>query len=636
MKVHQLTLTSAGAATVTLTQDMVEGMIGDKYMFIDQLTLQTVSAQQVIFFTLLPHGYVNTVNGQGQSMVTTKRWKDTVEATTDAIVKSMKDALKKAGFSSKLTHDEMYAFPSKKDDFVQNFIDTTDKENPHVVNMDMFSRRALGLVSYFRSSGANFPEVYPRRIEKVPLCDTQFVKYVQARDKERAMEKKKGKRGLLDSESSVYRAYSRMACNFAFPKEIDRVFPSDIRMVMKREVQIVDEDEEKQAATEEANTKDGDEATRPVVKEQDVQRKYEASVNDALKALETDADKYLAVDQLEKNYSAMFARIYEHLEACPGKALLYSQFRVVEGLGILQLMLEHQGYVEVKLEQRQGKWTIVNADMVLNPAFNGRRFIIFDGNREKTQIMLQIFNGAYALLPESIQEQLSDAEPSDGSAGNFKNLRGDLIKLLMITQSGAEGISLRNVRRVFIAEPFWNMVRMDQVIGRAVRMGSHDELIPEERNVEVFIYTSTFTEKQLDNNFTLRRQDSSMTSDTHIIQKAVKKDALIQEFLNNLKSVSVDCRNNSTENRMTANGLSCYAFPIPVDPNVYAYTASYAYDKTKLAENKLVRRRKVQGRVVAHMEHGMKKKYVVLDDKPGKMYDYDAYKHAGVLVEVQV
>jgi hypothetical protein len=36
------------------------------------------------------------------------------------------------------------------------------------------------------------------------------------------------------------------------------------------------------------------------------------------------------------------------------------------------------------------------------------------------------------------------------------------------------------------------------------------------------------------------------------------------------------------------------------------------------------------------MEHGMKKKYVVLDDKPGKMYDYDAYKHAGVLVEVQV
>jgi hypothetical protein len=34
------------------------------------------------------------------------------------------------------------------------------------------------------------------------------------------------------------------------------------------------------------------------------------------------------------------------------------------------------------------------------------------------------------------------------------------------------------------------------------------------------------------------------------------------------------------------------------------------------------------------MEKGMKQKYVQLDDKPNKLYDYAAYKDAGVLVEV--
>jgi superfamily II DNA or RNA helicase len=248
--------------------------------------------------------------------------------------------------------------------------------------------------------------------------------------------------------------------------------------------------------------------------------------------------------------------------------------------------------------------------------------------------MLQIFNGAYSLLPESIQSQLVDSEIDTNTDVPFRNLRGDILKLLMITQSGAEGISLRNVRRVFITEPFWNMVRMDQVIGRAVRMGSHDELPSAERNVEVFIYTSVLTEEQLNENFTLRRQDNSVTSDTHILQKAVKKDELIQVFLNNLKSIAIDCRNNSSENLMTKNGLSCYAFPIPSDPNEYTYTSSFEDDKTKLEQSKLIRHRKIQGRVVSTTENGMKKKYVILDSNPGKMYDYNAYKNAGVLVEV--
>ena len=56
----------------------------------------------------------------------------------------------------------------------------------------------------------------------------------------------------------------------------------------------------------------------------------------------------------------------------------------------------------------------------------------------------------------------------------------------MITASGAEGISLKNVRYVHITEPYWHPVRIEQVIGRARRICSHKNLPEQYRTVEVF------------------------------------------------------------------------------------------------------------------------------------------------------
>jgi SNF2 family DNA or RNA helicase len=58
----------------------------------------------------------------------------------------------------------------------------------------------------------------------------------------------------------------------------------------------------------------------------------------------------------------------------------------------------------------------------------------------------------------------------------------------MISPAGAEGINLRNVRQVHIMEPYWNEVRIEQVIGRAIRQCIHKDLPMEERNVDVFRY----------------------------------------------------------------------------------------------------------------------------------------------------
>ena len=167
---------------------------------------------------------------------------------------------------------------------------------------------------------------------------------------------------------------------------------------------------------------------------------------------------------------------------------------------------------------------------------------------------------------------------------------------------------------------------MDQVIGRAVRTCSHQELPVEERTVEVYIYTSIFTEKQLKDNFTLRRLDLGLTSDAHILQIAEKKDIIIQTFLNHLKSCAVDCRVHAEQNKPRELGFSCYSFPIPSDMNEYSFIPDITYDKPHVIE----RRKKIKGRVVSVNS----KKYVTVDEYTNKLFDYNAYKNAGVLEEV--
>ena len=74
----------------------------------------------------------------------------------------------------------------------------------------------------------------------------------------------------------------------------------------------------------------------------------------------------------------------------------------------------------------------------------------------------------------------------------------------MITASGAEGISLKNCRYVHITEPYWHPVRIDQVIGRARRICSHEHLDPSLRNIKVFLYLMVLTEEQLESDQNLR------------------------------------------------------------------------------------------------------------------------------------
>lgn len=71
---------------------------------------------------------------------------------------------------------------------------------------------------------------------------------------------------------------------------------------------------------------------------------------------------------------------------------------------------------------------------------------------------------------------------------NFENPNWEGLKhrVLVITKAGAEGVSLRASRGIFVLDGVWNEATYEQIVARAIRFKSHYHLPKEEQFVEVY------------------------------------------------------------------------------------------------------------------------------------------------------
>ena len=67
-----------------------------------------------------------------------------------------------------------------------------------------------------------------------------------------------------------------------------------------------------------------------------------------------------------------------------------------------------------------------------------------------------------------------------------KNINGDYIKIIIGGETMVEGINLFGIRQIHILDPWWNISKNIQLVGRAFRNCSHILLPFEERNVTIF------------------------------------------------------------------------------------------------------------------------------------------------------
>lgn len=579
---------------------------------------------KMIKISLLPNNYKRTEKKKIEIK------KEIWEKSKEEILKEIKEEINKIEnikVGEKITKEVYYSLPNKEDDFNKQFIDETDDENPKVKNMDLFKRRILGIVSYYRTSGSElFPKLLPIKINYLDLTDHQLSVYDEVRTRERKIEegnkfkKAKNTSNIFGQTSSVYRAYSRMVCNFAFPNEIKRVFPQDIRKILKKELDLIEEDQEKLDKDEEIETWLEEEKKKKIKDKAVVE--YEKNIESILKELEDSDKNYLSKENLKKFYSPKYAKMLDDIENSPGTVLIYSQFRSVEGLGIFTKVLNNENYKEIKIIKTENGYKFEDLD-IFSEIYDNKRYIQFSNDREKTNQLMNLYNGDFNLLDKNLFSEL----PKNIKDNKNIQLKGQIVKIMMITQSGAEGISLKNVRRVLIMEYFWNSVRINQVIGRAVRTCSHELLDKKDRNVEVFCYLMKLTKEQLKKNFTIKAQDNSKTTDEYIYEKAKMKEDIINKFLNMLKSSSFDCVINSEINKPISVGYKCYNWPINVNLEKLSYTKDINQDNKILKYKKYMKLKKDKGKVVLINNI----KYVELNNI---LYDYNSYINAGILLKI--
>ena len=113
---------------------------------------------------------------------------------------------------------------------------------------------------------------------------------------------------------------------------------------------------------------------------------------------------------------------------------------------------------------------------------------------------------------------------------NDNNSDGSKVKVVLISQAGSEGVDLKFIRQVHILDPWYNMNRIEQIIGRAVRNCSHKMLPFLQRNVEIYLYGSL-----------LKNSEQEEAADLYVYRLAELKAIQIGHISRVLKEIAVDC-----------------------------------------------------------------------------------------------
>ena len=526
------------------------------------------------------------------------------------------------------------ALPDDGPTFLDIFVNS---ESVEVKNMDGFQRRILGLTSYFRSAQEKLLPTLQKTVEndifhvvKSEMTGHQFSEYQKIRKREAEQEKRNRKNqkkaaGKPDNEdlfkiSSTYRIFSRAACNFVFPGGIERPIPN----VKEGEV-----DENTINATPLELRQEEDE----YIDEEDVEKEmskeaesgaaeYQKRIKYALETLRYNPDAPREQEFLTKSelgmYSPKFVKVLENLqsEENRGLHLLYSQFRTIEGIGLMKLVLEANGFAEFKIRKAGDIWSIEE-----NAADAGKpKFVLYTGTEgaEEKEIVRNIYNSNWDFVPSNIAARLREQ--------NENNFYGEIIKIFMITSSGAEGINLKNTRFVHILEPYWHMVRIEQVIGRARRICSHQDLPEDLRTVKVFLYLTVLSEEQKtsEDNIELTIRDVSridnqtpVTTDETLLEIASMKDKVNRQILKAVKQSAMDCTLYSTKNKDEP--LVCYNYGV-VSSNEFGSVPSFENDRGK--KQAKLNKRVVQWEAEELTYRG--KKYAA-NRRTNEIFDYDSY-----------
>jgi hypothetical protein len=236
-------------------------------------------------------------------------------------------------------------------------------------------------------------------------------------------------------------------------------------------------------------------------------------------------------------YSTKFSNILNTIKKSKGLILIYSLF-IERGILPLALMLEQNGFTR---ECSDGEYQLLDYPKNKLKAGGKRNQIcylcghdqFYKEHYEKSE-NYHIFKPAKYMLYFAEKKDIVKIKKDEAldKFCNRRNKYGEEVKIFMGTRAISEGLDFKMLRQVHILEPWYNLSRNEQIIGRAIRNKSHQSLPYEERNVEIFQYASILTNK---------KYSTRESVDLKNYRLAENKDITIKKIMKIMKECAVDC-----------------------------------------------------------------------------------------------
>ena len=217
-------------------------------------------------------------------------------------------------------------------------------------------------------------------------------------------------------------------------------------------------------------------------------------------------------------YSQKISTILDHIHGSTGIVMIYSEF-IYGGVIPMALALEESGFA--RASRSQGKPSTSLFLEPPTPPIPGMYYTLITGDKDYS--------------PNNVEDLAKINHPD--------NRNGEYVKVVIISRAGAEGLDFKNIRQVHIMEPWYNMSRIEQIIGRGVRNLSHCNLPIKERNVEIYMHASEM-------------EEGISAADMYLYQLSFKKAIQIGRVSRVLKETSVDCVLNRGQANFTVEKMN--------------------------------------------------------------------------------
>jgi superfamily II DNA or RNA helicase len=238
-----------------------------------------------------------------------------------------------------------------------------------------------------------------------------------------------------------------------------------------------------------------------------------------------------------KIFSTKFFTILEKLNKLvegqkgPSTAFIYSNLVKAGGMELFAETLLQNGYLEYQEES-------ANYD-IKDETIDYKTGLTYSQFKKQKKNLSEFKPGTFIIVTGGTDESGEDVPEIKQKIiqdvfNNPDNSDGKYIKFVLGSRVMNEGVTLKNCSQVHIIDVFFNIPKVEQVIGRVIRMCVHQDVINDNYKypkVNVYRYVVALSDKK----------KSDLSTDEILYQKAELKYLTVKEIERSLKEVAFDC-----------------------------------------------------------------------------------------------